>query len=463
MLTATSLERAEIVQIMRRMTANPPPASPELFIDPAASPTTTPVRSRAWAWWICGLLMLATVVNYMDRQVLSVTAKRIKAEMQLSNEDYGWLETGYGVAFALGQTLLGIVADRANLRWFYPVILALWSLVGFATGLMDTFTGLLACRMSLGLLEGGNWPSGIKTIQRLLPPAERPLGSGILQSGGALGAMLTPIVVGMLLTDAVGSWRLAFQVIGAIGLLWVALWLASVRSGDFHQPAAAVDLATDVASGLDEKEPTFWQIVFSSRFAVVLCVGVCVNLCWHMLRVWQPLFLQEGRGYRESTMLGFNAAFYLAADIGCIATGAIALALQRRGLSLPRARLVVYFACCLLTACATLAAFLPAGPWLMAVLLVVGCGSLGLFPFFYALSQELSQAHQGKVIGVLGTSAWIALSVLHPLFGRYVDSTKSFDLGLALIGWVPLLSCAVLWRFWPTREKVSGTVFQAGP
>ena len=134
--------------------------------------------------------------------------------------------------------------------------------------------------------------------------------------------------------------------------------------------------------------------------------------------------------------------------------GAIALGLQRRGLSLPRARLLVYFACCLLTACATLAAFLPAGLGLMAVLLLVGCGSLGLFPFFYALSQELSQRHQGKVIGVLGTSAWVALSVLHPLFGRYIDATGSFDLGLALIGWVPLVSWVVLWRFWPGSARL---------
>ena len=110
----------------------------------------------------------------------------------------------------LGKRCWVILADRVNVRWFYPLLLALWSLMGFATGLMDTFTGLLTCRMLLGLFEGGNWPCGIKTIQRLLPPAERALGSGILQSGGAIGAMLTPLVVGLLLTDAIweaGGWR----------------------------------------------------------------------------------------------------------------------------------------------------------------------------------------------------------------------------------------------------------------
>jgi ACS family hexuronate transporter-like MFS transporter len=405
------------------------------------------MRSRAWVWWICGLLMLATVVNYMDRQALAVTAKRVKMELRLSNEDYGWLETGFGIAFALGQTLLGVLADRVSVRWFYPLLLALWSSMGIATGFMDTFAGLLGCRMLLGFFEGGNWPCGIKTIQRLLPPAERALGSGILQSGGAIGAMLTPIVVGLLLTDELGTWRLAFQVIGGTGLLWVLLWLASVRRADFQPRSEVLNPATDVPFGAPADEPSFWRILFSARFAVVLCVGVSVNLCWHMLRVWQPLFLQEGRGYGESTMLGFNAAFYVAADIGCLATGAIALALERRGHSLPRARLIVYLGCCVLTACATLAAFLPAGFGLMAVLLLVGCGSLGLFPLFYALSQELSLRHQGKVIGVLGTSAWLALSVLHPLFGRYIDATGSFDVGLALIGWVPLVSWVVLWRF----------------
>jgi ACS family hexuronate transporter-like MFS transporter len=403
--------------------------------------------------------MLATVVNYMDRQALSVTARRIKSEMRLTNEDYGWLETGFGIAFALGQTLLGILADRVNVRWYYPLLLALWSLMGFATGLMHTFIGLLVCRVLLGLFEGGNWPCGLKTIQHLLPPPERALGSGILQSGGAIGAMLTPLVVGLLLTDEPGTWRLPFQVIGAAGMSWVVLWLASVRKADLRPPADAVNLGKDDRQGPQEEEPPFWRILFSVRFAVVLCVSVGVNLCWHMLRVWLPLFLQEGRGYRETTMLGFNAAFFVAADIGCLATGAIALGLQRRGLSLPRARSLVYLACCLLTACATLAAFLPACPGLLAVLLLAGFGSLGLFPFFYALSQELSVRHQGKIIGILGTSAWAALSVFHPVFGRYIDATGSFDVGLAIIGWLPLASWIVLWRFWPgSRGSVKQSV-----
>ena len=123
-----------------------------------------------WAWWICGLLMLATVVNYMDRQVLSVTAKRIKSDLDFNNRYYGWLETGFGIAFAAGQILLGFVSDRVNLRWFYPLLLALWSLVGFATGLMHSFTGLLvyfacclltACATFAAFLPAGPWLVGV--------------------------------------------------------------------------------------------------------------------------------------------------------------------------------------------------------------------------------------------------------------------------------------------------------------
>ncbi len=166
-------------------------------------------------------------------------------------------ETGFGIAFALGQTALGILADRVNVRWYYPLLLAIWSLMGFATGMMYTFTGLLICRVLLGLFEGGNWRCGIKTIQNLLPPAERALGSGILQSGGAIGAMLTPLVVGLLLSDELGSWRRPFLVIGAAGLSWVVLWLASVRSADLRLRADDVNPARKVSHGLQEDESSF--------------------------------------------------------------------------------------------------------------------------------------------------------------------------------------------------------------
>ena len=178
-----------------------------------------------------------------------------------------------------GKPLLGILADRVNVRWYYPLLLAMWSLMGFATGLMHTFTGLLICRVLLGLFEGGNWPCGLKTIQHLLPPAERALGSGILQSGGAIGAMLTPLVVGLLLSDELGSWRLPFLVIGAAGLSWVVLWLASVRNADLRLPADDVNLGEGCFSRASGRRELPSGGFSSLRVSQSSCVSASASIC----------------------------------------------------------------------------------------------------------------------------------------------------------------------------------------
>src|SRR4051794_28356821 len=125
-------------------------------------------RSRAWIWSVCGLLLLATMLNYMDRQTLAQMAERICRELDLSDAQYGQLETGFGLAFATGGILTGLLADRVNVRWLYPAMVLGWSTVGFATAWATDFTSLLICRVLLGLFEAGQWPCALVTSQRLL-------------------------------------------------------------------------------------------------------------------------------------------------------------------------------------------------------------------------------------------------------------------------------------------------------
>jgi len=139
--------------------------------------TTTavsPPRSVSWRWWVCGLLLFASMINYMDRQTLANVAVRICNEFNLSQEKYGNLEMVFGWAFAVGSLIFGIVADAVSVRWLYPAVLLFWSVTGFATGFVHTYAGLLICRTLLGLFESGHWPCGLKTTQRLLPPRIAP-------------------------------------------------------------------------------------------------------------------------------------------------------------------------------------------------------------------------------------------------------------------------------------------------
>ncbi len=137
-----------------------------------------------------------------------------------------------------------------------------------------------------------------------------------------------------------------------------------------------------------------------------MIVVITINICWHLFRVWLPLFLEQGRGYSESFALGFSSVFYVATDVGCIAAGAASIGLQRWGATAGFARWLVFAGCSLITSLSVVIAFTPQGNLLLGLLMLVGAGALGLFPCYYALSQELSAKHQGKVSGVLGAIAW---------------------------------------------------------
>jgi ACS family hexuronate transporter-like MFS transporter len=411
-------------------------------------------RRPAWKWWVCGLLLLATMLNYMDRLTLNQTARRIKAEFALNNEQYGQIESAFAVAFALGALVAGWLADRWNVRGLYPVAVLAWSLAGFATGFVVSFPGLLACRSFLGFTEAGHWPCALRTTQHILPREQRTLGNGILQSGAAVGAVITPLVVVAFLhwTD---SWRYPFLVVGGLGLFWVALWLALVRRADLHTPAAAP--APRGGPPAPGRHDSLAGVLADRRFWVLIVVVIGINIAWHYFRAWMPLFLQEAHGYGEAEANFFTAAYYLATDAGSLAAGLVTLWLARR-LTVHRSRMLVFLACSLLTTLSLAAANLPRGPLLLAVLLVIGFAALGLFPNYYSFSQELTVRHQGKVTGLLGCSNWLAMALLHWLVGRSIDQTKSYSLGLGLAGLAPLVAFAALLLFWgrgPAPEQAA--------
>lgn len=411
-----------------------------------------PARSRPtwWKWWVCTLLLLATTINYMDRQTLASTSTRITEEFRLSEEQYGTLELYFGLAFAVGASLFGFVADRTSVRWLYPAVLVLWSIMGFSTGMAQTYAGLLICRALLGFFEAGHWPCALKTTQRLLAPKDRTLGNSILQSGTSIGAFATPLLMNVMLTNEPGSWRFVFQAIGAVGMIWIVFWFLSVRDEDLNQPPPEDTVAgpSTLQVSATPDEASYWSVVFSRRFLVLLVVVVAINACWHVFRVWLPKFLIQGRGYEEKTALYFTSLYYVATDVGCLSAGAASIWLHRRGLSVRVSRTLVFTICAGMTALSALVSYLPAGWPLILLLLMIGFGSLGQFPCYYSFSQQLSVRHQGKISGLLGTFAWAVSAPIHKFFGRLIDQTGKFDTGLTIAGWAPLFAALVLWLFW---------------
>jgi ACS family hexuronate transporter-like MFS transporter len=389
------------------------------------------------------------MINYMDRQTLANAAVRITTQFGLNQEQYGNLELVFGWAFAIGSIVFGIIVDRLSVRWVYPAVLVLWSATGFATGLVQSYEGLLICRTLLGFFEAGHWPCAIKTTQRLLDPKDRAMGNSLLQSGASVGAILTPLVMHGMLTDHLESWRAPFQVIGLIGIVWIIFWFAMIREADVSFAAISPPQLNYGAS----HPGASWRVLLSRRMLAVLLMVACINTSWQILRAWLPKFMMEGRGYTEAGALYFNSLFYVATDVGCLGAGALTLWLARRGVSVHRARLRVFIGCAALTALTTVVSVLPKGWPLLALLLIVGAGALGVFPVYHALTQELSPHHQGKVTGVAGVAAWAFSSPAQKFFGRVIDQTGSFDAGFALVGWLPLLAVVPLWFLWGKPRK----------
>lgn len=402
-------------------------------------------HSPAWRWWVCGLLLLATMLNYMDRQTLSQAATDISRELQLNNEDYGRLEQGFGLAFATGGLVLGFIADRVSLRWLYPAVLLAWSAAGLATGWAQGFAGLMVCRVLLGFFEAGQWPCALTASQRILPRSDRALGNSVLQSGAAIGAVITPLVVQTMVSDLPGSWRGPFRVIGVLGIFWAFAWLFAVRGGDL-----------DRAEGDSTRTPevsTTSRGAFVRRFLVLAAIVVAINLCWHFYRVWLPKMLREQYDYSRGAVNYFTSAFYVATDVGCLGAGAAVKALAGRGWSVESSRAATFLACALLTGLSAVVAFLPAGPGMLAVLLLIAAGALGLFPIYYSLTQELSSRHQGKVTGSLGCVAWLSSALMHSQVGRWVDRTGTYTPVLFASGLLPLAAFVLLLLFWGNAPK----------
>lgn len=399
-------------------------------------------------WWISGLLLLATMVNYMDRQTLANLAVRITDELRLSQEQYGNIEFAFGWGFAIGSLAFGILADRISVRLLYPAVLLAWSAVGLITGLSEGYSALLLCRAMLGFFEAGHWPCALRTTQQVLSGGERMMGNSVLQSGASLGAILTPLVIQGIVgaNTAPGAWRSPFLIVGAAGLMWVIAWFALIRRGDLQE-------AGNATGGVVPRR-TGWLAEFARdrRFWALVIMVIAINSPWQLIRAWLPKFLQQGRGYDEATALYFTSAYYVATDVGCLLAGALGLWLARRGMRAHSAKLVVFGLCAGLAALTTVAAALPQGWPLLGVLLLVGAGSLGLFPCYYSLTQEMSPQNLGKATGVLSTIAWLVSAPLQKLFGRLVDQTGSFDLGLALIGWAPLLALGAMLLLWRRDE-----------
>src|SRR4051812_31486080 len=254
---------------------------------PAASLREKTRDIPGWKWWVVVMMLLATVVNYMDRQAIGSVLSFIKADFGLNEEGYGTLEAVFGYSYAVFLIVAGFLADRWALRWLYPAALLVWSLAGFATGFVETLFQLQICRAILGAGEAFNWPVAVGIIRRIMPREAQAFANGVFNSGMTLGAVLTPVIVLLMVGPHGENWRRLFIVVGAAGTIWVIMWLLGTRG------ERAQEMSFDAQQQTTSATPAvpFARVFLLRTFWITCAVGVTVNMSWHFYRVWLPRHL----------------------------------------------------------------------------------------------------------------------------------------------------------------------------
>src|SRR5512146_1294316 len=185
-----------------------------------------------YRWRICALLFAATTINYVDRGVLAVLAPTLGHVIGWSEQQYSYIVDAFQAAYAIGMLCAGTVIDRVGTRIGYALAICIWSVAAMSHALVRTVLGFALVRFLLGLGESGNFPAAIKTVAEWFPRRERALATGIFNAGANIGAIIAPLVVPWI--TLTWGWQAAFIATGALGFVWLIVWLAVYRAPADH-------------------------------------------------------------------------------------------------------------------------------------------------------------------------------------------------------------------------------------
>ena len=398
-------------------------------------------------WWIGGMLFASTVINYIDRQTLSLLAPYLQLQYHWTNTDYANLVVAFRVAYSLGLTLCGGLMDRVGTRRGLTLSVAFYSAVAMLTSLARGFYSFATFRFLLGAGESANWPAATKAVSEWFPKRERGLATALFDSGSSVGGAVAPFLV--LWIYFRWGWRPAFMVPGVLGLFWLLGWRWLYHSPDTHPRISKSErqmLAADQggfarAPGKRQnwrdllRLPQTWATIIARSFT---------DPVWFFVADWFPIYLVAKGINLRSSVLAIWVPF-IAADLGNFFAGGASGYLIKRGWGLGRARkaLVVFGG---LGVTLLIPTVVTRNLYLIAVL-------FGGATFCYACFSTMANVlpadlyHNESVAtvsGISGTGAGLGTILASELIGHVSDARRlagshSFDPIVIIAGIVPLV------------------------
>ncbi len=292
-----------------------------------------------YRWRIVALLFFLSVLNYLDRQALSVLAPTLRATFGFSTVEYSYIVATFLVAYTIGYVFCGAVIDRIGVRLAVVAALAVWSVAGMLHALATGWVTLALCRFLLGLGESFNAPAGMKAIAEWIPKRERGLCTAIFSNGNIVGAIIAPPFVTFVSLRY--GWQWGFLATGLLGFIYLIFWLKFYSSPDVQPRLSAAERATLAAERKTVPAQPALPLLAALRHPA--CLGFMVARLFtdslsYFFSFWLPEYLHSARGFTLAMIGLFAWIPFLAADVGGPGGGALSDWLVRRGWTPLKAR-----------------------------------------------------------------------------------------------------------------------------
>ena len=369
-----------------------------------------PIEKKRWIIFV--LLVLANVVNYTDRQALSILAPVLRTELGLTNVDYSFIVNAFLVAYALSYLGSGFLIDRIGGRIGVALCIGVWSIAASLHAVAVGFMSLMAFRFLLGMSESGINPGAVKILTRLFPPRDRAFTIGMVMGGAGIGAVFAPVVVVWLLVNY--DWRFAFLITGLTGFVVLVAWMFIYRKAD-EDPK---DLPTFDDEPHEMAAPYRWPELFRLRATwIIVLLHVVAGPVFFFFMFWLPNYLAQARGF-SIELIGQTAWIpYLGEVLGIVAGSLAAGNLIKRGYGTLWTRKAVGLVCAVMVPVSVLAALQVDNPYAIVILMGIAMFGIGMqISSFAPLPGDLfpygNVASVTGVGGIAGSAGGVAFTFL---------------------------------------------------
>jgi ACS family hexuronate transporter-like MFS transporter len=404
-------------------------------------------KIRNLRWFMIALIMTGSILNYLTRSTLSVAAPTVLKELQISAQQYSWITGAFQGAIML-QPFVGYILDLLGLRIGLAIFAFAWSLINMAHGLATSWQMLVGLRALLGFAEGSANPSGMKATAEWFPAKERGVAGGIYNIGASAGSMLAPpLVVWAILT---WNWQAAFVVTGCLGLLWVILWLAFYESPSKHRMLTEAE-RQHIESGQEKHlggagKPSVGRILGNRNFWGIAIPRLLADPTWGTLTFWLPMYLTSVRHFDLKQIALFAWLPFLAADLGCIFGGMLAMGLQKHtGMTLINARRSAFTVGAVMMMGVAFTGLVENPYAAVALLSLAGFAHQTLSVTVITMSSDLFPRNEvATVAGLAGTFGNAGVLIFSLAIGALV-TTIGYSPFFVCLGVLDLIGAALLW------------------